>query len=371
MTLWGATGVKMTTTECSSSATASCRDDLHKRIVSQVEFYLGDSNMPRDKFLREQASKDADGWISVEVIASFQRMRSISSDVQLIKTVLKDAQSEVFEVDTDASNIKRKCPLSETFDVMPRSVYVKGFPQTTSLDDLLSFFSTFTGVQAVRMRRFPKNKEFKGSVFVEFATESDADNFLSSPPTDYSGHPLTILSKLAYFESKNNAGNNKKGNLEGEFEKLASEYTKSCLVKLSGIPAGLSHLDIKKEIGKLLPIEIAFVEQHQDSTTFVRLKEPKAEELVSSINAAEPKLFDASSIIASVPNDDEEASYYRNLAAVMISKKNNDKRKASRPPKSNQSRNKRNKNKREADDAQDSEPEGKQTKVEEAESTEN
>src|SRR3954470_24609997 len=37
---------------------------LHEKIKRQVEFYFGDANYPRDKFLLESAGKDAGGWIS-------------------------------------------------------------------------------------------------------------------------------------------------------------------------------------------------------------------------------------------------------------------------------------------------------------------
>jgi lupus La protein len=297
--------------------------DLSNRIVSQVEFYLGDSNLPRDKFLREQAAKDADGWISIATIASFQRMRALSPDVSLIKSALKEAGSSVFEVDEEASNIRRKNPLPDSIDMMPKCVYVKGFSQDSTLDELLNFFrSCAPDFEAVRMRRLPKSKDFKGSVFVEFKSEAGAKAFLASPPKEYNTNPLIIMSKLAYFDSKNKTSG--KAVLEAEFEKLANEYTKGCLVKLCNMPKGVSHQDVKETIGSLCEMGIAFVEQQQDSTTYVRLKEPKAQELVDTIEKDGLEIQD-SEISAVLPSADEEAKYYRNLAAIMVSKKSSNK----------------------------------------------
>ena len=48
-----------------------------------------------------------------------------------------------------------------------RSVYAKPLPFDCTLEGLQGFFSSLGGIKAVRMRRRPDNKDFKGSVFVE------------------------------------------------------------------------------------------------------------------------------------------------------------------------------------------------------------
>ena len=305
------------------SASSTAAPTTASRIVSQVEFYLSDANMPRDKFMRELASKDADGWVPVDVIASFSRMKALTTDVEEVKRALREAESEVFVADEEGGMVKRRNPLPEAQDIMAKSVYVKGFPATATLDDLLSFFkadATFgKNVEAVRMRRFPKSKDFKGSVFVEFASESAAQAFLANPVKSYQEQPLTVMSKLAYFESKNSKAKNNV-DVEAEFEKLANDYTKGCIAKLAGVPENSAHQQVKKAIADLISVEVAFVEQQQDNAVFVRLKEPKAAELVAAITEKGFKLGE-SDISASVPTEEEEAKYYRNLAAVMISKR--------------------------------------------------
>lgn len=44
---------------------------LVKRCQKQMEFYLGDSNFRKDKFLRQQV--DEEGFISLNVFLSFQK----------------------------------------------------------------------------------------------------------------------------------------------------------------------------------------------------------------------------------------------------------------------------------------------------------
>lgn len=60
-------------------------------------------------------------------------------------------------------------------ELLGRTVYAKGFPKDSSLDDLLKFFKQFDEVENVIMRRYQdrqtKKRLFKGSVFVTFKTK--------------------------------------------------------------------------------------------------------------------------------------------------------------------------------------------------------
>lgn len=61
---------------------------------------------------------------------------------------------------------------------------------------LETFFSQFGNVNAVRMRRMDKSKEFKGSVFVEFTDFETIDKFINadSKPT-WEGKELLVMTK--------------------------------------------------------------------------------------------------------------------------------------------------------------------------------
>ena len=47
------------------------------RLLSQVEFYFSESNLPRDKFLLETVSRDPDGFVSIALLCTFSRMRAL------------------------------------------------------------------------------------------------------------------------------------------------------------------------------------------------------------------------------------------------------------------------------------------------------
>ncbi len=59
-------------------------------------------------------------------------------------------------------------------EIDQRSIYAKPLPFDCTLESLQAFFSSMGGVKAVRMRRRPENKDFKGSVFVEMESSETA-----------------------------------------------------------------------------------------------------------------------------------------------------------------------------------------------------
>jgi lupus La protein len=146
-----------------------------KKLKQQIEFYFSDSNFPRDKFLRNKAAEN-DGWVPIEVIATFNKVKQISTDVDFISKVLRT--SEVLQVSEDGKRVRRLAPLPEVDTLDERSIYVKGFPQDETAADVTvesvsNFFQPYGKVLSVRLRR-TKEKRFKGSVFVEFSTVEEA-----------------------------------------------------------------------------------------------------------------------------------------------------------------------------------------------------
>merc|ERR1711865_1043782 len=55
---------------------------LRFALQRQVHFYFGDISYAKDAFLQSQA--DGDGWISLNFVAKFNRMRELTVDYELI-----------------------------------------------------------------------------------------------------------------------------------------------------------------------------------------------------------------------------------------------------------------------------------------------
>lgn len=69
-------------------------------MVKQITFYFGDSNLSTDKHLQKKVAEDPEGWVKLDHIASFKRMKSLvpSSDLAVIGNILKSSDQDTVEV---------------------------------------------------------------------------------------------------------------------------------------------------------------------------------------------------------------------------------------------------------------------------------
>ena len=126
-------------------------------------------------------------------------------------------ESDFLEVVEDVK-VRRREPLPKDFEnksqvevqkviedqSMARSIYAKGFglEQPTTQFDIEAFFTSYGSTNQVRLRR-NNDGIFKGSVFVEFASEDDAKKFLEvDPRPTFKNLELLIKSKKQYCDEK-------------------------------------------------------------------------------------------------------------------------------------------------------------------------
>lgn len=182
-------------------------------IRKQAEFYFSDSNLPMDKFLLQQVGGKDNKPVPIKLINSFKRMRRFQPYEAVVAAL---QESTVLEV-VDDDQIRRRVPLDITAEstrdeirvfedaAMPRTVYAKGFGKETESTqlDIEKLFEPFGPINSVRLRRAHPNKVFKGSVFVEFATEEKAQAFLDAETKpQWEGEDLLIMGKKAYCDMK-------------------------------------------------------------------------------------------------------------------------------------------------------------------------
>jgi len=173
---------------------------LEDKIKKQVEFYFSDSNFPKDKFLRAQAALNEEGYVPLSVVASFSKMKALTSDITAIVKALQD--SEHLKVSSDGTMVKRIADLPQEDVSAIKTVYAKGFPaeQGYTLDDVESVFGKFGKILCVRIRK-GLGKRIKPSVFVEFNTAEEARAAAAATST-FKDKPLEVLMKADYFAKK-------------------------------------------------------------------------------------------------------------------------------------------------------------------------
>lgn len=77
---------------------------LRVAVRRQVEHYFGDKNWEKDEHLREEA--DANGYVEIAHIATFERLRSLTTDVPFITASLTD--SSIVEVSPCGTKLRRR-----------------------------------------------------------------------------------------------------------------------------------------------------------------------------------------------------------------------------------------------------------------------
>ncbi|XP_012637361.1 lupus La protein [Microcebus murinus] len=226
---------------------------LEAKICHQIEYYFGDFNLPRDKFLKEQIKLD-EGWVPLEIMIKFNRLNRLTTDFNVIVEALSKSKAELMEISEDKTKIRRSPskPLPEVTDeykndVKNRSVYIKGFPTDATLDDIKEWLEDKGQVLNIQMRR-TLHKAFKGSIFAVFDSIESAKKFVETPGQKYKDTDLLILFKEDYFAKKNEERKQnkveaklrakqeqeEKQKLEEDAEMKSLEEKSGCLLKFSG-----------------------------------------------------------------------------------------------------------------------------------------
>lgn len=155
-------------------------------ITKQVDFWFGDANLHKDRFLREQIEKSRDGYVDISLLVSFNKMKKLTTDKKLIARALKS--SAVVELDLEGTRIRRKQPLGERpTDEDERTVYVELLPKNVNHSWIERVFGKCGNVVYVSIPHYKSTGDPKGFAFVEFETKEQAAKaieFLNNPPEE-------------------------------------------------------------------------------------------------------------------------------------------------------------------------------------------
>lgn len=200
-----ATAAAAPAVEVAVAAPAAAADGVKSKLLQQVEYYFSDANFRRDKFLRSKAAEDADGFVGLEVLTTFNRIKALTTDPRALADALED--SEVVELSEDRLAVRRVKPLPEVDDSEVRSVYAKGpFPTDATLEDLQAWAAAWGSVARVVMRKTRnKEKTFKGSIIVEFAQLDFANACVaaaSAGAAAYAGTPVLRVEALKEYYAR-------------------------------------------------------------------------------------------------------------------------------------------------------------------------
>ncbi|KAM9835288.1 la-related protein 7 [Syngnathus typhle] len=155
-------------------------------VKKQVEFWFGDVNLHKDRFLRKLIDESDDGYVDLSVVASFNRMKKLTSDTKLIARALKN--SSLLEVNLEGDKVRRQLPIGDVPpDVDSRTVYVELLPKDVTHSWIEKVFSKCGTVVYASIPRYKTTNDPKGFAFVEFENPEQtkkAIEMLNNPPED-------------------------------------------------------------------------------------------------------------------------------------------------------------------------------------------
>ncbi|XP_062853356.1 lupus La protein isoform X2 [Trichomycterus rosablanca] len=239
---------------------------LEKKVAEQIEYYFGDHNLPRDRFLKEQIQLD-DGWVTLETMLKFNRLKSLTTDAAVIVESLKKSKTGLLELSEDQTKVRRCLgkPLPEHNEeykdaLKHKSIYMKGFPLDTTLDSIIDWLSDKGHVENIHMRKGPL-KTFKGSIFAVLDSEEAAKAFVARDDVkQFNGNDMIVLMKDDYFTKKSEErkqgraqakakarSEKEEKQKQAEEEEMKSlEEQRGCVLKFSGVLDQVSREDFHK-----------------------------------------------------------------------------------------------------------------------------
>eukprot|EP01134_Creolimax_fragrantissima_P004524 CFRG4524T1 len=316
-------------------------EETAQAIRKQVEFYFSDSNVSRDKFLKEKIGETPEGWVDLSVIGSFKRMKSLTTELTDITEALKTANADLIVLSEDGLKVKRVAPIPTEYDARSRTMYAKGFPTTMTIDEYMTFWNAIGQVNAVRIRKTMKRDQ-KPSCFVEFKSEDEMKRVLALNLEHVHEGTATQLvtksqqqyttDKTAELAAKGIVRGEKKDNKEKskteEPELVWSVEVPGAIFRISNLPAEITFKEIKSKVEGLNAGSVAFVEFQQGSTECeVRMKESTAAKCIEAIKEQKCEFnSEESPAVYTLVEGEEEKANWKNRAESMAKKEAENKR---------------------------------------------
>uniref|UniRef100_A0A4W4GR33 La-related protein 7 n=1 Tax=Electrophorus electricus TaxID=8005 RepID=A0A4W4GR33_ELEEL len=159
---------------------------LLAEVKKQVEFWFGDVNLQKDRFLKKVIAQSRDGYVDISLLMTFNRMKKLTTDVKLIARALKD--SALVEVNLEETKVRRRHPYEGcTKNVDDCTVYVELLPKNVTHVWIKRVFNKCGNVVYISIPKFKTTGHTKGFAFVEFETQEEAQKaieMLNNPPED-------------------------------------------------------------------------------------------------------------------------------------------------------------------------------------------
>ena len=120
--------------------------EIISAIITQVEYYFSDANLPTDKFMLQQIARDKYGFVALSVIATFKKMKKLSTDIRVIACAL--SQSSKLEMSKNGTRVRRTHSLTADIGKLSRMAVAVNL-QDPTIDSINQQFSVYGTIECI------------------------------------------------------------------------------------------------------------------------------------------------------------------------------------------------------------------------------
>lgn len=127
-------------------------EELAEKIVSQVEFYLGDDNLAKDAFLLKHVRRNKEGYVNLKLITSFKKVKTLTKDYRVVAEALE--KSSELSMNSEKTKVRRNVPLpSELLERNPGRTVVVSHLENATMESVSEIFSKCGEIEVIRIIR--------------------------------------------------------------------------------------------------------------------------------------------------------------------------------------------------------------------------
>ncbi|KAK6917195.1 RNA recognition motif domain [Dillenia turbinata] len=133
------------------TAAVSSSVDLEDKIVKQVEYYFSEENVLAKNFYKKYVKRNKEGFVPIEAIASFRKMKKLTRDIPFITNALR--KSSLLALNSEGTMVKSLHPLSFSFKE-PKfcTVLVENLPGDHSKENIQKIFGQAGNIKSISIR---------------------------------------------------------------------------------------------------------------------------------------------------------------------------------------------------------------------------
>ncbi|XP_064647137.1 la-related protein 6-like [Lineus longissimus] len=128
-------------------------EEISNKIITQVEFYFSDINILKDAFLLKHVRRNKQGYVSIKLITSFKKVKSLSRDYRVVAHCLKG--SSKLQVNEEGTKVRRVDALPDFDETTPsRTIVAVNLPiENPTIENIAEIFKDCGEIALIRILR--------------------------------------------------------------------------------------------------------------------------------------------------------------------------------------------------------------------------